>query len=264
MSRRQDDGEARTAGALSMTGPHGTPERGDAMSGKAMTEQKRAESEVARTVVSYLSDLGFVTHEEVSTGYGGDRADIVAIRGPIVAVVEVKSSLSLVLLNQCLRWRGQAHWVIAASDRGRNSGAAHILCRHVGIGLWSAGFGSIHEIVPPRLDRRAVTTRLLARCVSENRTGSDYAKAGTSGGGYYTPFQRFARDVARIVKEQHARTGEGLTVRQVVEAVRDHHYSSDKVARSSLPGLLRRGVIAGVRADETGRGMVIFPNEATA
>lgn len=91
---------------------------------------RRLEVELGPPVIEWLTGQGFDVYQEVSAWSG--IADIVAVCGAplaaedeerqrqrrqIVAVVELKTSLSFELLYQARRWRGVAHQVWVAGRR---------------------------------------------------------------------------------------------------------------------------------------------------
>src|SRR5688572_8895197 len=123
---------------------------------------------MARPVVAELQRLGFETHEEVAQYYGGNRADIVGIRGPVVCVVECKVSMSLALMEQAQDWLHRAHYVIAAYGHGRKSYAVEDWFKWRGIGMWHVSFESVTEQVAPRLYRTADAGRVRKACVDGN------------------------------------------------------------------------------------------------
>ena len=199
-----------------------------------------SETELATTVLAELQRFGYETYEEV---YAGNRADIVAVQGPVLAVVECKVSLSLKFLDQLLEWRGQANHIIAAYAGGRYNGAFDFVCRSAGIGVWEVR-GAQHIVIRchPRLFRK--TGSRLRRALSpQNRSGAGVS-AGTNGGGYHTPFRETCQTLRAIV----ARHPDGILLRDALTQF-NHHYSSNKVAMSSLPKLIRSGVIKGIRED---------------
>lgn len=219
------------------------------------------EADIARLVVAELQRQGFATYEEVSAGYASQRADVVGVRGPLVIVVETKTTVSLALLNQLLNWRGRAHWIIGATGAGKLGGAVHRFCKSEGFGLWNVSkFDEwTQEVVAPRLHRKADTKWLRDRCIPETATGSEYAAAGSRAGGYYTPFRRTAKDLADVVRQTP-----GIALRDALAALtHGHHYSSDKVARSSMPGCIEKGIVPGVRLEREGRALKLYPTEAS-
>lgn len=199
-----------------------------------------SEAELARSVVTELQRQGFTTYEEVIGGYGEKRADIVGVRGPVVAIVECKTSLSLRLLDQLAAWRGRAHLIIGACGFARGGESADRYCHLEGFGLWSVCGEEVKERVAPRLWRHA-DCRIKAKLRDEQRSG-EFAKAGTQGG-YWTPFGKTVRDL-KIYAGQHP----GTELRTALHDIQ-HHYSSMRSAVSSIPALIRSGVIAGLKVD---------------
>lgn len=215
-----------------------------------------SEAEMAAAVVAELQRRGFDTYEEV---YSGARCDIVGLNGPVVVAVECKTSLSLQLLDQMLGWKGHASFIIGAVPERGSSGkrAARTLLRHEGFGLWEArGRDRIDVWVKPRMFRQ-IDRRLRDACVSENRSGASLP-AGSPGGGYFTPFRDTCNELLKIVNAHP----DGIMLREALTLL-DHHYSSDKVAMSSLPKLIRTGVIKGIRVN-SGTPLKIYPEPREA
>jgi hypothetical protein len=209
-----------------------------------------SEADLARSVLTELQHQGYETYEEVSAI--GKRADIVAVRGRVIMVVETKTALSLQLLDQLARWDGFAHYIIAAVPLGRVSAAAQQWLRHHGHGLWKVGCDEIHEDISPRLARTALDHWIRNALSPEQRSG-DYAKAGSNSGGYWTPFRNTCKELQRIVQSEP-----GIELRVALGKF-SHHYASAKSARSALPGLIRKGIVQGIRLDDSERRLRLYP-----
>ena len=194
-----------------------------------------SEVEVARWVIRFLEDLEWDVYQEVS-GHPG-RADIVARRGTVLWVIEVKTSFTLGVLEQAHRWLPHAHMVSVATPRCPGEFGKE-LCRTLGLGIIGAsgqhadGSGT-KEQIRPRLNRKP--WKLPKLCV-EQKT---YAPAG-SNGGYFSPFRR----TCRIVQD-HVRGDVTIPMKDLVNQV-DHHYCSDASARQSLKTWIEAGKIPGV------------------
>lgn len=76
------------------------------------------EALLARPVVDWLQREGWTTHEEVAVK--GPVADIVATRGGVYMVVEVKAAMSFSVLEQAERWRACAHLVFVAVPHAKD------------------------------------------------------------------------------------------------------------------------------------------------
>lgn len=222
------------------------------------------ETELAAAVVAYLRDLGWDVHQEVGFAYG-PRADIVAVRGPVLLVVEAKTTFGLSVIAQADHWLGHANLVSVAVPRswrnGGTQGVAANICREWGIGVLEVLGGAGHndqgqfadgayvaadwrveELVVPRLQRRTTGSgiTLRAKLCAETRT---YAEAGNNEGKFWSPFKATVAEIHRVLKERP-----GLTTRELVGAIK-HHYASASTARSCLPRWLSYKKIPGVRGE---------------
>jgi hypothetical protein len=73
---------------------------------------RRPETDIARPVVAWLQAQGWTVYQEVQ--HQGCVADIVAVRGPLLWVIECKAQLGLAVLGQALGWQGHAHAISVA------------------------------------------------------------------------------------------------------------------------------------------------------
>jgi len=201
-------------------------------------EPPNPEQILAARVVSWLHAQHWEVYEEVRVERRQGRiADIVALRGPILWVLECKRSLTMNALAQAHRWAALKRSVVVPESRtGDSSGRRFALevCRRFDLGLVEVGrTGRVHERVPARIVRghRHASVRLRAglhpgqqRC----------AAAGSSRGGHWTPYAETMRAVRRIVAARP-----GCTMREILEALDRHHYGHDATARSCLARALR-------------------------
>lgn len=211
------------------------------------------ETDLAAAVVAHLRDQEWDVHQEVGGAYGS-RADIVAVRGPLLYVVEVKSTLGLAVIGQARGWLHQANYVGVAVPSGRRHSEDRLCAERIlwewGIGLlkvalpaWSGDGTRVTEEIPPRLWRRIPvgrTSRLRGMLCEETRT---FALAGNAEGKFWSAFKATISEVQRAVRENP-----GLTTKELIGAIQ-HHYSSDSTARSTLLHWLWRGKIPGVRGE---------------
>lgn len=224
---------------------------------------KQSEQAVAEVVVAYLEALGADVYQEVTVS--GGVADIVARVGAEIWIVEVKTSLSLALVVQAMERRRLAHRVYLAAPHTRNARDVEMLCRELGIGLWTVTTGDFegsHEYYQPKVQVRTTSQRwnrrpitLASKLQPEHKT---HAKAGAPGGaGRWTPFRNTCERLA-----EHVRRNPGTTLKEALTHV-EHHYSSAACARSSLAKWIETGKVAGVQlVKENGRA-VLMPTEAS-
>lgn len=207
------------------------------------------ETELAAAVVAYLRELDYDVHQEV--GGPGPRADIVAVRGPLLYVIETKMSLTLALLAQAHQWLSNANRVSVAIPSLRRYGnrperaIAMRILREWGVGLLEvhAGYNEtkVAELMAPQLRRHTPDQDWLReRLCDGTRT---YAAAGNAENKFWSPFKSTVAEIHRVLRETP-----GLTTRELVGHIR-HHYDRDSTARSCLPRWLRYGKIPGVRGE---------------
>lgn len=205
-----------------------------------------SEAELAQRVVAELQQSGFVVYQEVSAGYGMHRADIVAVGDHRACIIETKTSFTLQLVEQGLRWQPMP--VILASPSGK---ATHKkICASTGLGMWQIGSNTITEHVAPRPWRGS--KKWIAGFVKEAQRSGEYAPAGSRGGGYYTPFRETCHRLRAIVD-----ANPGIGLKQAIDGTK-HHYSSNWSARQNLAQLIRKGVVKGIRIDEVD-GVKLYP-----
>lgn len=230
---------------------------------------KYTEEQLAQVAIAHLREMGYETYEEVHLG-PGPRPDIVGLRGPIIAIVEVKRSMSLTLLNQMMYWCGQVHYVYGAIGAGRVGTAVDRLCRHEGLGLWniesnlwgqnvepSITTATIRSVFDARLYRHKSALWTLDRirdaCNDHNRSGSAWANAGSKTGGYWTPFAQTRRELHRLVKKDP-----GKKMEEYLNEM-DHHYVSANSGKASLFDLIRRGILDEFELRREGRSLHVYP-----
>ena len=212
----------------------------------------KSEAELGAAVQGWLSQSGWDVFPEVTSGGGNNRADIVAVCGPLVWVVECKMRFGLDVVEQAYRWHGHAHYVsIAVPRMPRSAGFGRMIVVNLGVGIivaepvpsWGQREGLGWRMTPPQLNRHASTKWLRGLL----HVGQKAFTAGAQAG-FYTPYQGTCQAL-RDLLDQHP---EGLAVKDAIEAIKgQHHYRSDSTARASMMKWARAGVVPGVRLDES-------------
>lgn len=221
------------------------------------------EVDLAKKVVTWLTDLRWDVYQEVQIRRSGSIADIVAVQGKRVWVIECKKSMSLQLLGQAEEWKRFAHMVSVAIPHGnRNSKArfmAALVLERFGIGELLVGSGppdaygpTVQERLAPALSRKAQANDILDCLTEEHKT---YAEAGNSKGRRYTPFAATCDTLVRYVKRNP-----GCSMKEAVEGI-PHHYASPQSARISLAKWIDAGIISGIEVRFEGRRKMLFPAE---
>ena len=199
------------------------------------------EVDVASRLLPWLAEQEWEVHQEVMMYTGGRRADIVAVRGALLWVIEVKQTPGLALLDQGLGWIGFAHYVsVAAPRHARHGRVFEMFCRDHGLGFLLAGIEGTRNEIVPRLNRKPLAHWLRGALCEETRS---WAKAGNALSEYYSPFRRTVRRIQDVLKAEP-----GLTMRDLITKV-GHHYNSDATARGAIRQWIQRGKIQGIRGD---------------
>lgn len=211
---------------------------------------KVSEEQVAAVVVDWLESQGYDVYQEVELSAGGARADIVARRGPELTIVETKTSASLALLYQAMERRRNAHRIYIAVPV-----PAHDMidiCKELGIGVLRVRINPEYEQRwnPTRCDEELASRRwnarplkLASRLRPEHKT---CARAGAPTGGHFSRWRDTCLQLSRVVAAQP-----GITLRSALQSV-THHYSSGRVALSTMAKHIREGRVAGVRFEAGG------------
>jgi len=245
------------------------------------------EVHVAAPVVAWLGNYYDHVYQEVKrqTGSVNGTADIVATqrrgRATIVSVVEVKTTLNLVVLAQAVRWLHCSHFTWIATPKfsvkgHRESYLVKRILQHEGVGwlqvgrltdeearygtdrpsadTWQAlgqpgSWGTVSEVVPAPFHRKVNTRGLLADLTEGQKT---FAPAGSAGGKSWTPWRATCTALAEYVKEH-----QGAALGEVIQRI-PVHYSTMASARHSLLGWIRAGRIPGIEARVEGGAVRLY------
>lgn len=213
----------------------------------------KSEAELVEAARDWLRADGWDCYFEVAPwGAGAARADLVATRGPLLAIVECKLTLSLALLDQARHWARYAHITWAAVPWCSPTALQLDVCELVGCGL--VGFGRFSDSGgsvkrAPTL-RRRVDDAKIRRHLGE-------AQAATRPGSvsFSTPFTATCTRLRALVRAQGGR----IAVKEAISQL-EHHYTSPACARSSLISRAEAGVVDGVCVVREGKA--VFFEEA--
>jgi len=218
------------------------------------------ETDIARPVVEYFRQMGWTVYQEVRPLEYGRRADIVAVNGPVLWVIEVKKRADFKVIEQAYWWKNDANYVSIAVPPGRTAGLQifKIILKKLGIGLFvvpfpgTDGWTHVGERMRPKLRRKAYTGHFKNALMEEQQY---YSEAGNAEGQFFTPFKRTCEEVAFIVERNP-----GIKLKDLIDKIK-HHYSSDTSARTNLAKWAKKGIIEGVRVEMDGRYLRFYPIE---
>lgn len=211
-----------------------------------MSRGQYTEAALAAWLVQWLRDQLCDVYQEVQVR--GSRADIVALHGPVVHVIEVKTAMSWALLEQAIYWQHLANRVsVAVPFPGRHVRGRHSLrqfLKYKGIGLYYIGHRIISQELPGQLYRKVRVDRIRNSLCEEQKT---YAPAGNAENQYYSPFKRTTDRLRAFLQENP-----GAVIKEIVDSV-GHHYASDASAKSALSHWVRNDKVPGVISRRDGR-----------
>lgn len=198
-------------------------------------QKEGKEATLAAAVVQWLEASGWDVYQEVLLrlpGMPADRvADIIAVKDGQVWGVECKVSLTLPLLFQAAALpTSRASIAIPRNmirDTMRAFGiqGAQLLAR-AGVLEVSGATGMVREAAAPPPRPEAQDAAVLALLRPEHKT---HAAAGTSGGGFWTPYKETMDRVRALLAARGP-----LTVPEIVAVLGKGHYKTEASARGSL------------------------------
>lgn len=233
--------------------------------------QFESEADLAKALIAWLCEHHWEVYQEVQITTGGRCADIVAVQGPLVWIIETKQALSMAVLEQAWDWRrcNNAHFVSVATPVLRSRGGAHdfvaAVMKQLGMG-WlqvmaipdtNGSYSTFHngdfvqERVHPRLFRKIRKDQSIReRLCEEHKT---FAAAGNSDGYRLTPWALTCRNILLVVTREP-----GLALDDLIGKI-SHHYRSHQAARSCLYQWLRKGIVKGVESRKENGRIKVYP-----
>lgn len=199
------------------------------------------ESDLFPPLKQWLEERDYDVYAEVESGRTGGRADIVAVSGPAVAVVEMKLSLSLDLIAQAVRWLPYANYVYIAvpySKHRKLHNYASLFLKREGIGLLEVDIHTNHRytgarcVIRPKFQRR-VDNHIRESLVPQHKD----LPGGHAGGGYVTPYRLTIDEVKDFLtrRRRWQRNGwdpEGwVTINEILDHC-ETHYAAPKPSLS--------------------------------
>lgn len=190
------------------------------------------ETELAQIVIDWLKAQHWEVWQEVN--YGESIADIVAVRHNIVWIIETKTSFGIKVIDQARKWQVHYRSIAVPEKKGyfagrRDSGIEAELAEHFKIGILEinpAYYGySINEVIRPKLMREYAryAKHFLERLETYPKS---YSVAGSSNGGYYTPYKQTMESVKQIIKRNP-----GIDLTELIKKLDGrHHYHSVKTS----------------------------------
>lgn len=224
----------------------------------ATRKSQYTEEQIAEQIVGWLSESGWTVYQEVQRYPHGAIADIVAIQGKLLWIIETKTVLGVDVMEQAFNWLHHAHLVsvgVPKAYRGSTAFKQRVL-RLLGVGCLTVsnpwdGWVVTEEVKPQFMRRLIPGFREVLR--PEHQT---WAKAGNNRSERYSPFKATCRAVADYVL-----ANPGVSLKELVENI-PTHYHTTATARSCLKIWIESGNVKGVQMKREGRLIKLYPIEA--
>ena len=189
-----------------------------------------SEVEMGEHLVGWVSSKGWEVYQEVQFRWGSKVADVIAVNDQNeVWVIEIKTSLSLQVLEQAFSWNEVHYKSIAVPHSRRRSNFGYMVAKKFDLGVILVTPDYVEERVKPvRLepDEKNVKTYRLDRLTELHK---NYSKAGSKSGGYLTPYKYSIMEVKKYIEENP-----GCTIKQMVDSLGAMHWAHDKSAKNNL------------------------------
>lgn len=193
------------------------------------------ETEVAAPVVEHLQAAGYTVYKEVLCPREKRVVDVYGLRNATHWAVEVKTSLSMTVLEQADYWTKYSDLVSIAVPQGRSRRAlrfASKICRLLNLGLLIVSEAGVREERRP-MRKGAISYPMLYE--EQKRS-----VAGTKDGSRWSPYKETCKKL-RLLVAAHP----NITLRNAIQQL-SHHYAHERSAYSSLKKHLRKGNVPGV------------------
>lgn len=212
---------------------------------------QHSEQYIAALAVDWLEDQGWEVFQEVQPQRASKVADIVAVKGSVYFIVEVKKTLGLAVIQQAAEWYGYAHMRAVAVPpsvyKNRVQRFAEEVASKYGVGVLRVSRNAYADGATWRcgeFDHNPKLLKFLKDCI---RPEHKYWAAAGSQGKHFTAFKGTV-----IAAKEFLKTHPGSTIRELVDGIA-HHYSTDSAARSTLGRWVSEGVIKDVRRERDGK-----------
>ncbi len=218
----------------------------------------QSETDVAGPIVEWLRDEAWEVYQEIQPERNGPIADIVAIRDNVVWVIEAKRGVSLNLLKQAHGWRERADLIsiaVPSANGCRVWDYVECVLQRDGIGAFGvnrpdSGKDRVEMLIRPRRFENADRSYFRQFIIPQHQ---DYAIAGNAKGRRLTNF-----GITRMRVQHYVLSHPGCRLAELVSNI-DSHYSTEAVARRTIPRKIRDGSIRGVRIRKVNGRLKFYP-----
>ena len=197
------------------------------------------ETDLAPVLVAWLEAQHWEVYQEVQFRRGGAVADIVAVRGSLVWIIELKTSLTLKVMEQAAAWPVQFRSAAINWGKADRRMAYRVAKEFFKIGVlelnpvYSDLSGGVHEVVvaPIMRENHTQAKSLIPKLTDLHKT---FAPAGSRSGRNLTPYKQTMIAVKEFI-EDHP----GCTAREIYDELGKLHYANGASTRANLVRSLR-------------------------
>jgi hypothetical protein len=193
------------------------------------------ESDLYQPVKRFLEDAGYEVYAEVEPKLSGNwnaRADVIGYNKPAVCIVEMKTSLSVELIEQAYKWLPHAHYIYVAVPWRKKKVPTFILklLNNFGIGVLEVNsYGRAVTTQRAKFNRPRHKHDWSRILLPQHQT---WVEGGNAGGGYVTPYKLTIERVKQYLSRNPHRW---FSMQEILDHC-ETHYSNPK---NSLSKALR-------------------------
>lgn len=189
---------------------------------------KKTEIEIAEQVVDWLEGRSWDVYQEVQFSTMGKVADIVAVGGEELWIVECKTSFGLAVLDQAYSWHVSMRSVAVPFSRNRVQSWMDVARDYYQVGIIEIYEDSVDELIePPYMQRNFEYQKTLLKQLSEEH--KTFAKAGSQAGSHLTTYK-----ASMILVKEFIEKNPNCSVIEIVNALGKLHYSHETSAKGNL------------------------------
>ena len=218
------------------------------------------EIELARPVVEWLKEQHWDVYQEVQLESYGRIADIVAVRGKCIWIIEYKTSLSLKVIEQASKhWQCHCRSVAVPMGKTTDRWFKKRIMNLLNIGLIEVSKPNYKGNMTVCEEYKGNFQRLQKQTIHELlfklRPEHKNSEAGSRGGGYLTAYSRTMHDIREIIS-----CNPGYTLKEIMTTLQ-HHYASEASARTCIKKALAEWETEWCRIEIDGKANRYFVKE---
>ena len=197
-----------------------------------------SEKALAKVCVDWLLEQDYEVYQEVQfSGRGGKVADIVAVRGPVFHIIECKTSLSTVVMQQASEWKVPFRSICVPAGRSGTQSKSRWIATKLAKNYFKVGVIEVtknykgvfeyprRKINSPFLREYQKRSEKLRKLLKPEH--KFYAQAGDDKRQHWTVYKSTIRDVKKFIK-YHPK----CTIKEIMLSCETHYAS--KSAKYSL------------------------------